>query len=97
MKQTSTLGNLPNPSAAHQRDSLPNTTGATREPLLNEQQAAEFLNIRPGTLACWRVTKRYPLPYVKIGRSVRYRRSDLEAFAAAREQGADELAQGGEQ
>lgn len=64
--------------------------------LLTESQAAEFLNIRPGTLANWRVTRRYPLPYTKIGRSVRYRRSDLEAFAAAREQGADDLAQGGD-
>lgn len=73
----------------------PNTEQRTHEPLLTEQQAAELLNIRPGTLACWRVTKRYPLPYVKIGRSVRYRRSDLEAFASSREQGADESSDGG--
>lgn len=97
MKQNSTLGNLPNPSAAHQRDSLPNTTGATREPLLNEQQAAEFLNIRPGTLACWRTTKRYPLKYTRVGRSIRYRLSDLQAFLASRDSGADGLEQGGEQ
>lgn len=62
------------------------TISSGRAPLLTERQAAEFLNIKPGTLACWRVTKRYPLPYIKIGRSVRYRLSDLEEFATAREQ-----------
>jgi hypothetical protein len=36
----------------------------------------------------WRCTKRYPIPYVKIGRSVKYRRSDLLAFIASRTVGA---------
>ena len=31
-------------------------------------------------LAVWRCTKRYPLTYVKYGRTVRYRRKDLDAF-----------------
>lgn len=32
------------------------------------------------TLAVWRLSGRYGLPYVKIGRLVRYRKSDLDSF-----------------
>lgn len=52
--------------------------------LLDEKQAAEFLNIAPSTLSVWRTTGRYALPFSKIGRCVRYRRGDLEAFIAER-------------
>ncbi|MDR2209603.1 MAG: helix-turn-helix domain-containing protein [Azoarcus sp.] len=34
----------------------------------------------PKTLAIWRSSGRYSLPYVKVGRKVRYRRSDLIAW-----------------
>ncbi len=51
-----------------------------RDPLLNEDQASEVLGVKPGTLQVWRSTKRYPLNYVKVGRNVRYRLSDIEAF-----------------
>lgn len=52
--------------------------------LLTRQQAAEYLGVTPRTLAIWACVKRYPLPYVKVGRLVKYRRSDLEAFIARR-------------
>ena len=52
--------------------------------LLNPRQTAEFLDIEIGTLSVWRATKRYPLRYVKIGASVKYRLSDLEAFIESR-------------
>lgn len=48
--------------------------------LLTRSQAAEYLGCSEGTLAIWKCTKRYPLPYIKIGRNVRYRLSDLEEF-----------------
>lgn len=48
--------------------------------LLDEQQAAEHLNVSPGTLSVWRSTGRYCLPFVKVGRNVRYRLSDLDAW-----------------
>jgi Helix-turn-helix domain len=52
--------------------------------LLSEAQAADILGLKnPKTLAVWRCTKRYDLPYVKYGRVVRYRRKDLEAFIEA--------------
>jgi hypothetical protein len=59
--------------------------------LLAPPAAAKFLGgkITPlsvGTLAVWRCTKRYDLPFLKIGRSVRYRKSDLRKFRDERRQ-----------
>jgi excisionase family DNA binding protein len=49
--------------------------------LLTEAQAAAYLGLKnPKTLAVWRSRKLYSLTYVKYGRTVRYRRKDLEAF-----------------
>jgi excisionase family DNA binding protein len=52
--------------------------------LLSEAEAAAQLGVKKTTLQIWRSTKRYPLPYVKVGRLVRYRQSGLDAFIAAR-------------
>lgn len=41
--------------------------------LLTPSDVAEMLGVSPQTLAIWRCDKRYPLPYVKVGRYVRYR------------------------
>lgn len=54
--------------------------GSADEQLLDEKQAAQHLTVSPGTLAVWRCTGRYSLPFLKIGRMVRYRRSDLDAW-----------------
>lgn len=48
--------------------------------LLTVKQAAQVLQVSAGTLDVWRSTKRYPLRFVKVGRSVRYRTADLEEF-----------------
>ena len=52
----------------------------TPQKLLSRKEAAKYLGCTAGTLAIWKCTKRYPLPYVKIGRNVRYRLSDLMDF-----------------
>ena len=52
--------------------------------LLDEKAAAEILQVAPGTLSVWRSTGRYGIPFVKVGRRVRYRRSDLEVWLASR-------------
>ncbi len=52
--------------------------------LLNTAEAATILGTAPQTLVIWRCTKRYPLPYVKIGGSVRYVESDVLAFIESR-------------
>lgn len=51
--------------------------------LMNPEQAAEYLSIKPATLAVWRSTNRRKLAYVKVGGQVRYRRADLDAFICA--------------
>lgn len=48
--------------------------------LLSRKEAASYLKLMPQTLAVWACTKRYDLPYIKIGRSIRYRQADLDAF-----------------
>jgi len=48
--------------------------------LLTRKEAAKFLGLSEGTLAVWKVTKRYPLPLIKVGRLVKYRESDLIQF-----------------
>lgn len=54
------------------------------DPLLTTEQAAALLGVAPNTLEIWRCTKRYPLPYAKIGRAVRYRKSGILGFIASR-------------
>lgn len=54
------------------------------EKLLTPAQTAELLGIKEQTLTVWRCTKRYPLPYVKVGRSVKYREADVRAFIESR-------------
>jgi hypothetical protein len=55
---------------------------------VDTKRAAEILGVSPGTLDVWRCKRRYDLPYQKIGRAVRYRVEDLEAFARSRTVGA---------
>lgn len=57
---------------------------AQASPLLSDLEAAAYLNISPGTLAVWRCTKRQELPFIKLGRSVRYRLSDIEIWLSAK-------------
>ncbi len=59
-----------------------------RTKLLSRKEAAELLGIRPQTLAAWHITGKYGLPVVKVGRSVRYRLSDLERWLESRTVGA---------
>ena len=63
-------------------------TIAVASDLLTREQAADYLGIKPQTLAAWASTKRYALPYVLIGRAVRYRRAELDRFIESRTVGA---------
>lgn len=55
-----------------------------RNRLLTETEAADFLAIAKSTLRKWRSTASkcsQPTPrFVRVGRTVRYRAADLEAF-----------------
>jgi excisionase family DNA binding protein len=52
----------------------------TSKALLNTPEAAAVLGCTPDTLVTWRCTKAVKIPFVRIGRLVRYRRTDLDAF-----------------
>ena len=52
--------------------------------LINPSDAADILGVVKGTLAVWRSTGRYNLPYVKIGSRVMYRLTDIQAFIEER-------------
>jgi Helix-turn-helix domain len=58
-----------------------------RSVLIEPAEAARRLGIKStNTLAVWRSTKRYPLPFVKIGSKVLYRVDDIEKFIESRVQ-----------
>ena len=57
-----------------------NLAALAPDTLLNDEQAAAALSVKPGTLSVWRCTGRYNLPFVKVGRLVRYRAGDLAAW-----------------
>ena len=57
------------------------------ERLLSPGQVAKILGISIQTLAIWRCSKRYPLPYIKVGTRVRYRQADVASFVRQRTHG----------
>lgn len=46
---------------------------------LTPEQVSQNYNLSKSTLAKWRMINKN-LPFAKIGKSVRYRKSDIEAF-----------------
>jgi excisionase family DNA binding protein len=52
--------------------------------LLSEDQAALRLGVKSQTLALWRMTGRYDLPFIRVGRLVRYRVADLDRWLDSR-------------
>jgi hypothetical protein len=53
--------------------------------LLNERETAKRLGMHPPGLRRWRQEKR-GLPFVRIGRLIRYRPEDIEAFISGNTQ-----------
>lgn len=56
----------------------------SEDPLLNPIAAAEYLGVSRDTLSVWRSCGRYSIPFIKVGRLVKYRRSDLEKWLESR-------------
>ena len=55
--------------------------------LLTEEEAADYLQVRVQTLRQWRsggYRKKEKIPYLKVGRAVRYRKADLIAWTVSR-------------
>lgn len=54
---------------------------------LTPDDLESIYGIPKGTQAVWRCTGRYALPYIKVGRNVRYRREAIEEWLKGRERG----------
>jgi predicted site-specific integrase-resolvase len=52
--------------------------------LVTPQEVATHLGVAVGTLAVWRCLGKIELKWVKIGRSVKYRPSDIKAYVISR-------------
>lgn len=61
--------------------------GGDLKPLLLPEQAAAVLGVTSQTLSAWRCTKRYEIPFVRVGSRVRYREEDLKRFIQSRTNG----------
>jgi len=58
-----------------------NINEAQMTPLFTEAEAATYLKVRPQTLAKWRMGgSGTHIPFIKVGRSIRYRLSELNEY-----------------
>ncbi|MBS1856110.1 MAG: helix-turn-helix domain-containing protein [Acidobacteria bacterium] len=57
-----------------------------RSVCVDERQVAAQLNVKPATLRKWRFLGRGP-KFLRVGRAVRYRITDIEAWLATRQRG----------
>ena len=48
--------------------------------LMTPRDAAVYIGVKINTLAVWRMTNKYGLPFVKLGKVVRYRKADLDEW-----------------
>ena len=53
--------------------------------LLTSEEVSEYLGLSPHTIEMWRRKKVGP-PWVKVGRSVRYKESDVSSWVERRSQ-----------
>ncbi len=65
---------------------MPTTVHSDHYDLLTRDEAAAVLRLRPKTLSAWALRGSGPR-FIKMGRSVRYRRRDLELFMRESEVG----------
>ena len=61
----------------------PHSPTALSADLMTPEQAAHVLGVSIRTLAAWRSGGRNTLPYVKVGRLVRYRAHDIADWLQA--------------
>lgn len=57
--------------------------------LFNPPEAAAYIGVSVDTLSVWRCVGRYNIPFIKVGRLVKYRKSALDSFLDSRTHGAE--------
>ena len=50
------------------------------EEFMTTQELADYLKVKKQTLEVWRSKNINKIPYIKVGASVRYRKSDVEKW-----------------
>lgn len=70
-------------ASGHADHGPPAAAPAGLDPLLDEGQASRYLRMSRRTLQGWRLKGGGP-PFVRLGRNIRYRRSDLATFIRER-------------
>jgi len=51
--------------------------------LFDNNAAAAYIGVTPRTLEVWRCTKRHQIPYIKVGRLVKYQKKSLDTWLTA--------------
>lgn len=59
------------------------------DPLLTPPEAAAYIGVTENTLSVWRCVGRYNIPFIKVGRLVKYRKSALDTFLVSRTYGGE--------
>jgi predicted DNA-binding transcriptional regulator AlpA len=64
----------------------PQSPVADKNKLLSPRDVSEILGVSEETLSVWRCNKTYDIPYIKVGRLVKYKQSDIDSFIESRRQ-----------
>ncbi len=67
-----------------EHDGSPPSTGALIEPLLDADAVAQLLSVKPSWI--YEAVRSRRIPHVKIGRHIRFVRSDLEDWVGGQRQ-----------
>ena len=52
--------------------------------VMTPRDAAVYIGVKINTLAVWRMTNKYGLRYLKLGKAIRYRKEDLDEWLASK-------------
>lgn len=62
----------------------PDTNSLSADTMMKRPKAAAYIGVCEQTLANWATSGRYELPFIKVGRAVRYRKADLDRWLEQR-------------
>ncbi len=68
-----------------QTPNIPPVAATELSDLLTDEQVGQLVGVSPKTLASWRSSGRYGLPFLKIGSRVRYSRAAVLAWLQSRQ------------